>query len=127
MDMHMHHLFGILFIGWSLSRNMYGSEMVFSIIQGEITSPIMNGAEFLENLQKPKKELAMTLKKVFMVVFILVRIFACFPSMVMIQLSDDDIFFKLIPTGLWVLSMKWVWMMLNKSSKLLHKVKIDPD
>lgn len=31
--------------------------------------------------------------------------------------------FKLIPTGLWVLSMKWVWMMLNKSSKLAYEVR----
>lgn len=125
MDMNLHHLYGILFIGWPLVRNMYGSEMVYSIINGEITSPLLNGAEVLENIENPRPKLAMKIKKIFMVLFILVRVFSCSISMVLIQLSTADWFYKFIPTFLWVLSMKWVWMMLNKSSKLAHKVSFN--
>ena len=120
--MNFHHLAGILFLGWPLCISHYGSELTFSIIQGEITSPLMNFSEVLENIEKPKLALATLLKKLFMVMFIFFRIFLCFPTMVKIQLSEADIFFKMMPTGLWVLSMKWVWMMLNKSSKLAYEV-----
>lgn len=121
-DMHFHHFTGILFVGWPLYLNYYGSILVYSIILGEITSPLMNFAEFLENIEKPKKALAETLKKIFMAVFIYFRIFFCYSSMVRIQLSEADWFFKFIPTFLWVLSMKWVWMMLNKASKIAYEV-----
>jgi hypothetical protein len=120
--MNFHHATGIMFAGWPLITNMNGSVMVYSIIQGEITSPLMNFAELLENIEKPKKALSDTLKKIFMGVFIYFRIFYCYPTMVRIQLSNADLFYKLIPTCLWVLSMKWVWMMLNKASKLAHEV-----
>lgn len=102
--------------------NHYGSEMVYSVILGEITGPLMNLAEILENIEKPKKELATNLKKVFMVMFIIVRAVFCFKTMVNIQRSEADLFFKFLPTLLWVLSMKWVWAMFNKSSKLMHLV-----
>ena len=82
--MHFHHVMGILFIGWPLVYNHYGSESVFSIIWGEITSPLMNSAEVLENIEKPKNALAMNIKKVFMGIFILIRIFACYPVMILI-------------------------------------------
>jgi hypothetical protein len=96
--------------------------MVYSIIQGEITSPLVNISEYLENIEKPMTALATNLKIAFMGVFIFFRIFMCLPTMIKIQQSDADILMKFVPTSLWVLSMKWVWMMLNKSSKIGHEV-----
>lgn len=122
--MNFHHAAGIVFVCWPFVTKHYASEMIYSIIQGEITSPLVNLSDFLENIEKPKAAIALTLKKVFMAVFIFFRVFMCFPTMLKIQFSNADQFFKLMPTGLWVLSMKWVWMMLNKSSKLAHQVEI---
>lgn len=82
--MNFHHAAGIVFLGWPLYLNYYGSELTFSIIQGEITSPLINFSEVLDNIEKPKTALSMVLKKVFMVVFIFFRIFFCYPTMVKI-------------------------------------------
>ena len=39
-----------------------------------------------------------------------------------IQASDADFFFKFTYTFMWIISMMLIWMMINKTSKILSQV-----
>jgi hypothetical protein len=44
-DMHFHHVVSTLFLAWPLFSGFYGAEAVETVIQAEITNPLINAVE----------------------------------------------------------------------------------
>lgn len=46
-DMHLHHVVTLIFLAWPLFSGFNGAEAVESVIQAEITNPLINATEIL--------------------------------------------------------------------------------
>lgn len=120
--MHFHHVVSLLLLTWPLFTGLNGAECVETIIQAEITNPCLNGIEILPYFGNGSPQLIFVLQLVFLVTFMCVRVFWSTASLAKVQLSNSLFAFKVIPTFIWILSMKWVWMMINKAIKISYEV-----
>lgn len=116
-----HHVVIVLVLCYSWYLGKYGSDVCNGIAQGEITNPlyavydIMTHKGYAETKTRP-------LGILFMVCFIVIRMGVCPLAMWQMQHGESDLFFKLIFTAMWTISMMLIWMMFNKIAKLFHQV-----
>jgi hypothetical protein len=116
-----HHVLITIVMAYSWYLNMYGSDMCNGITQGEITNPILAVYDVLTSLGYQEAKVR-PLGILFLASFIGIRVFIAPYAMWNMQVSDADLFFKLIYTGMWTISMMLIWMMLNKIAKLMNQV-----
>ena len=121
-DMHFHHVVSLVFVAWPLFSGYNGAEAVEAIIQAEITNPCINATEILPLIGDGFPKQTAFFQFTFLITFILVRVFWSTNSLKLLQLSESSLAFKLVPTFIWILSMKWVWMMINKAIKICYEV-----
>lgn len=122
-DMQFHHVMGMFFFVYPIFSGKDGSVAVEVIIQGEITNPLINLVNILPMYGDGYPKYTKIAQMTFLVTFILIRAFWSFNSLRLLQLSpNSDLIFKFLPSLTWVLSMKWVWMMINKAIKILNDV-----
>ena len=121
-DMHFHHVVSLVFVAWPLFSGYNGAEAVEAIIQAEITNPFINGTEIFPMYGDGYPKQTMFCQFAFLFTFIVVRVFWSTNSLRLLQLSDSSLAFKFVPTFIWALSMKWVWMMVNNGIKIAYEV-----
>lgn len=123
-DMHLHHVISALFLAWPLYSKYNGAEATEAVIQAEITGPCINLSELLPMFGDGYKAQTEMAQITFLISFVLVRMLWSTNSLRLMQLSESSLPFKLVPTGIYILSMNWVWKMVNKAAKLLHEVRM---
>lgn len=122
---HAHHILCGIVLGWALFAGKYGNEACQGIALGEVTNPIYAVYDLMNMLGHSETK-TRPLGIAFMVTFILIRTTLVPLSMVHVQASHADLFYKVVYSGMWVISMMLIWMMLNKIAKLLSQVPFPP-
>lgn len=122
-----HHILMTMVLLWAWHTGRNGNELCNGIAQGEITNPILAVYDILNHVGYPEATIR-PLGILFLASFIGIRLFYSPITMWYMQLGDSDVFFKLMFTGMWTISMMLIWMMLNKIAKLFNQVaRPNPD
>lgn len=121
-DITIHHIISFILIFYSYNSNKYGLETIWALVQGEVTSLILNTSRALKVIDI-FGQLSFALDLLFLFVFLTVRPTTFYLTLINIQKNEDtDLIFKIFPAGLFYLSMDWCWMIVNKAAKILHTV-----
>lgn len=115
-----HHILAAACMIWSLSFGGYGTDTSISIVLGEITNPLIATYEVLKFRGTPEAKIK-PLIIAFLGSFIFLRTFIVPIPMWYMQNGKADLFFKVTYTGMWIISMKLIWMMVNKLAKQLSE------
>ena len=116
-----HHILATACMVWSLGCGGYGTDTSVSIVLGEITNPIIATYEVLKFRGTPEAKIR-PLIIAFLSSFIIIRAFIVPIPMWYMQNGKADLFFKITYTGMWIISMKLIWMVLNKLAKQLSEM-----
>ena len=124
MDITMHHVFSLIIVSYVYFTGKNGWMMVWFIVIGEITNPLLSLGEALE-FRGANKKYVLGLQGVFMVSFVYIRTVVVTKGIYELhQQPDVDFFFKFFPAIVTFQGYEWVWMMLNKLGKLAHEVSL---
>lgn len=115
-----HHILASGCMIWSLCFGGYGTDTSVSIVLGEITNPLIATYEVLKFRGTPEAKIKPIIIA-FLASFIFLRTFIVPIPMWYMQNGKADLFFKITYTGMWIISMKLIWMMVNKLAKQLSE------
>lgn len=120
--MQAHHILMVIVVIWGIIvGDGYGKDLCYGIAWGEITNPLYSIHMILEWHEFPDP-IVQGFGVVFIFAFFIARAVLMPIEVYRFQLGESDLLFKLTYTGMWVISMLLVWRMLNKVSKMCHKV-----
>lgn len=121
MDITLHHIISTAFVGIPLIIGEDTSSMSATIFYGEATNPLLTINEIMD-YQMVGEHYVIITQIIFLLGFIYCRVGPGTQFMFQIQKHDCNLFYKFFASSLWILSMDWVWMMVNKAAKLGSEV-----
>lgn len=119
-----HHAVAIMFYGWCFYTNKYGSESIYAVLLTETTNLLFNCSEILEILEI-YPNLNSAIKILFALTFIVLRGVFGYIYLITTQASGADPIYLISPTLIYIISMHWIWIMVNKLARMAKDVNIN--